>query len=309
MFRPVPDPVVVARGTAVSLEQPVAPGESASFDFVLPEDIPPSPLFFTSLGAGAGITRSAFNVAGSPLNTTTVNDLLDHADDTVVDIQAVGIITLDAGGRIGGFPAGDDYLDLAAGSAVTADADGDIGLRGDGALTLTGVTSDSGDVDIVTDGEVFRSHFVHGFLEKLQGIDWQKKTLMGIRDNRYELEVPTAVRTVVVNRVLPELFNETEEALFDALRGDEAHAWGFYNQLFGSSEVVAAAHELARSLAHGPTFAHMMTKTMLDQEWSMGVEQAIEAEAQAQAICMQTRDFERAYRAFVNKEKPVFEGD
>ena len=65
----------------------------------------------------------------------------------------------------------------------------------------------------------------------------------------------------------------------------------------------------ARDLLAGPTFAHMMTKTMLEQEWSMSVDQAIEAEAQAQAICMQTRDFERAYRAFVNKERPVFEGN
>jgi enoyl-CoA hydratase/carnithine racemase len=93
------------------------------------------------------------------------------------------------------------------------------------------------------------------------------------------------------------------------MRGDEAERWGFYNRLVEPEQVVEAAHELARSLARGPTFAHMMTKTMLDQEWSMGIEQAIESEAQAQAICMQTRDFERAYHAFVNKEKPVFKGD
>ena len=66
---------------------------------------------------------------------------------------------------------------------------------------------------------------------------------------------------------------------------------------------------LAGSLASGPTFAHAMTKTMLDQEWAMSVEAAIESEAQAQAICMQTRDFERAYRAFLARERPVFEGD
>ncbi len=93
------------------------------------------------------------------------------------------------------------------------------------------------------------------------------------------------------------------------MQGEEAHAWGFYNQLAAPDEVLGRAHGLAHALAHGPTFAHMMTKTMLDQEWSMGIEQAIEAEAQAQAICMQTTDFERAYRAFVAKEKPVFEGD
>lgn len=94
-----------------------------------------------------------------------------------------------------------------------------------------------------------------------------------------------------------------------SMRGEEAERWGFYNRLVESEALLDTAHGLAHDLAHGPTFAHMMTKTMLDQEWSMGVEQAIEAEAQAQAICMQTHDFERAYRAFVNKEKPVFEGD
>jgi enoyl-CoA hydratase/carnithine racemase len=94
-----------------------------------------------------------------------------------------------------------------------------------------------------------------------------------------------------------------------SMRGDEAERWGFYNRLVESADLLTTAHDLAHSLAHGPTFAHMMTKTMLDQEWSMGVEQAIEAEAQAQAICMQTRDFGRAYHAFVNKKRPVFEGD
>ncbi|NNF58392.1 MAG: enoyl-CoA hydratase, partial [Rhodothermaceae bacterium] len=74
-------------------------------------------------------------------------------------------------------------------------------------------------------------------------------------------------------------------------------------------DVLEHARKLAHKLAHGPTFAHMMTKTMLEQEWSMSVDQAIEAEAQAQAICMQTRDFERAYHAFANKEQPIFEGD
>ncbi len=73
--------------------------------------------------------------------------------------------------------------------------------------------------------------------------------------------------------------------------------------------LVDEAIALARRLADGPTFAHMITKTQLNQEWSMSLEQAIEAEAQAQAICMQSADFERAYRAFVAREKPHFEGD
>jgi enoyl-CoA hydratase/carnithine racemase len=93
------------------------------------------------------------------------------------------------------------------------------------------------------------------------------------------------------------------------MKGDEAYIWGFFNHLAEPDQLYARAYETARALAGGPTFAHAMTKTMLDHEWSMGVEQAIEAEAQAQAICMQTRDFERAYRAFVAKETPRFEGD
>ena len=93
------------------------------------------------------------------------------------------------------------------------------------------------------------------------------------------------------------------------MRAEEGERWGFWNALHPAESLDAAAMDLARSLAAGPTFAHGMTKTQLHQEWNMGLEQAIEAEAQAQAICMQTRDFERAYRAFVAKETPVFRGD
>jgi enoyl-CoA hydratase/carnithine racemase len=89
----------------------------------------------------------------------------------------------------------------------------------------------------------------------------------------------------------------------------EGERWGFWNALHEADALEAEAMTLARRLAAGPTFAHGITKTQLNQEWNMGLEQAIEAEAQAQAICMQTRDFERAYRAFVAKEKPVFAGD
>jgi enoyl-CoA hydratase/carnithine racemase len=88
----------------------------------------------------------------------------------------------------------------------------------------------------------------------------------------------------------------------------EGERWGFYNRLVDSAALEADALDMARRIASGPTFAHGITKTQLNQEWSMGLDQAIEAEAQAQAICMQTRDFERAYRAFVAKQTPVFEG-
>lgn len=113
--------------------------------------------------------------------------------------------------------------------------------------------------------------------------------------------------------ILPRIIGQgrAAELLFTGrvMKGDEAANWGFFNHLVEPDELGNHANELARSLADGPTFAHSMTKTMLEQEWSMSVPQAIEAEAQAQAICMQTKDFERAYNAFVNKEKPVFEGD
>jgi enoyl-CoA hydratase/carnithine racemase len=91
--------------------------------------------------------------------------------------------------------------------------------------------------------------------------------------------------------------------------GDEAHAWGFYNRLCQPDDVVNEAQTLAAELAAGPTFAHGITKKMLHQEWNMGIDEAIESEAQAQAICMATQDFGRAYRAFAAKTRPVFEGD
>ncbi len=94
-----------------------------------------------------------------------------------------------------------------------------------------------------------------------------------------------------------------------ALAGEEAATWGFYNRLSAPEALQADALALAREIASGPTFANGITKTMLHQEWNMGIDQAIEAEAQAQALCMLTEDFGRAYRAFVAKGKPVFEGN
>jgi enoyl-CoA hydratase/carnithine racemase len=91
--------------------------------------------------------------------------------------------------------------------------------------------------------------------------------------------------------------------------GEEAERFGFYNRLVEPDALLASATALANELADGPTFGHGMTKTMLWQEWSAGLGECIEAEAQAQAICMQTNDFERAYHAFAAKQKPVFEGN
>ena len=94
-----------------------------------------------------------------------------------------------------------------------------------------------------------------------------------------------------------------------SMNAEEGLAWGYFNRLVEADDLEATAREMAARIVSGPTFANSMTKTMLAQEWSMSLEQAIEAEAQAQAICMQGQDFHRAYHAFVAKEKPVFEGD
>lgn len=94
-----------------------------------------------------------------------------------------------------------------------------------------------------------------------------------------------------------------------SMSAEEGERWGFWNAIHASEHLEDAARILARQLAAGPTFAHGITKTQLNQEWNMGLEQAIEAEAQAQALCMQTQDFARAYHAFVARQKPVFEGN
>jgi len=94
-----------------------------------------------------------------------------------------------------------------------------------------------------------------------------------------------------------------------SISAEEAERWGFLNRLCASEVLLTEAMALASELTSGPTFAHAMTKRMLQQEWNMGVDEAIDAEAQAQAICMATNDFHRAYHAFVNKQKPEFKGD
>ena len=94
-----------------------------------------------------------------------------------------------------------------------------------------------------------------------------------------------------------------------SISAEEAERWGLLNRLCASEVLLTEAMALASELTSGPTFAHAMTKRMLQQEWNMGVDEAIDAEAQAQAICMATNDFHRAYHAFVNKQKPEFRGD
>ena len=94
-----------------------------------------------------------------------------------------------------------------------------------------------------------------------------------------------------------------------AMTADEGAAWGFFNALHARDEVLGAAQKMAQALADGPWFAHTVTKTMLNQEWAMGIEEMIESEAQAQALCMLTQDFKRAFEAFAAKQTPQFKGN
>jgi enoyl-CoA hydratase/carnithine racemase len=139
------------------------------------------------------------------------------------------------------------------------------------------------------------------------------------------IATPTAQTAFLFNRVglagcdmgacamLPRIIGQgrAAELLYTgrSMTAQEGERWGFFNKIVAAEALEQEALKLAHRIVSGPTFANGVTKTQLNQEWSMGLDQAIEAEAQAQAICMQTEDFERAYRAFVAKQKPVFEGN
>lgn len=113
--------------------------------------------------------------------------------------------------------------------------------------------------------------------------------------------------------ILPRIIGQghAAELLFTgrSMSAEEGERWGFFSAIHAADALLPEAMRAAAAIASGPSFAHAMTKTMLHQEWNMGVEQAIEAEAQAQAICMQTLDFRRAYEAFAARQKPQFQGD
>ena len=113
--------------------------------------------------------------------------------------------------------------------------------------------------------------------------------------------------------ILPRIIGQGRAAellyLGRSMTSAEGLAWGFFNRVVDQPDLMPTAQQMATRIAAGPAFANSMTKTMLAQEWSMSLEQALEAEAQAQAICMQGQDFRRAYDAFVARETPVFQGD
>ena len=113
--------------------------------------------------------------------------------------------------------------------------------------------------------------------------------------------------------ILPRIIGQgrASELLYTgrAMSAEEGERWGFHNRLVEAGSLLDEARALARSLAQGPTFAHSITKTQLAHEWNVGIDTAIEMEAQAQAICMATKDFARAFEAFADKRSPAFEGD
>ena len=113
--------------------------------------------------------------------------------------------------------------------------------------------------------------------------------------------------------ILPRIIGQgrASELLYTGrmMSAEEGERWGFHNRLVASEEVLATAQDLARSLVAGPTFAHGITKTQLNTEWAVSLETAIEMEAQAQAICMATKDFRRAFEAFAAKRTPEFAGN
>ena len=141
----------------------------------------------------------------------------------------------------------------------------------------------------------------------------------------FRIAAPTARTAFLFSRVglagcdmgactlLPRLIGQgrAAELLYSgrALGAEEGERWGFFNSVVDAGELLAHAQQLAAGIAAGPTYAHAMTKTMLHQEWNMSIDQALEAEAQAQALCMQTADFRRAFEAFAAKRSPVFEGN
>ena len=127
------------------------------------------------------------------------------------------------------------------------------------------------------------------------------------------LSSPSANQLSGACAILPRIVGQgrAAELLFTgrSMGGEEAERMGFFNRLAKPESVLADAQKLAHDLANGPTFGNAMTKRMLEMEWAMSVETAVEAEAVAQALCMETEDFARAFRAFAAKQKPVFEGN
>jgi enoyl-CoA hydratase/carnithine racemase len=113
--------------------------------------------------------------------------------------------------------------------------------------------------------------------------------------------------------ILPRIIGQgrASELLYSgrSMSAQEGLAWGYFNELVSREDLLKKAQAMAGALADGPAFAHAMTKKCLHQEWNQSIEQALETEAEAQAICMQTRDFGRAYEAFVARQKPKFEGN
>src|SRR5258706_466028 len=130
-----------------------------------------------------------------------------------------------------------------------------------------------------------------------------------LRETFRALAYASSVKAIILPRLIGH--GRASELLFfgRSMSAEEGERWGFFNKIVTAAELDNEAQSWAAKLAAGPAFANAMTKNQLNQEWSMSLDMAIEAEAQAQAICMQTADFERAYNAFVAKQQPVFQGN
>ncbi|EJW11389.1 Enoyl-CoA hydratase [Rhodovulum sp. PH10] len=243
----------------------------------------------------------------NPLTFQSYGELRDFFRDLVYAKDIKSIVITGAGGN---FCSGGDVHEI-IGPLVKMQEAGDT----DGLLTFTRMTGDlvkamracPQPIVAAVDGVCAGAGAILAMASDLRlGTPKTKTAFLFVR-------VGLAGADMGACAILPRIIGQgrASELLYTgrAMTADEGERWGFYNKLVEPDAVLAEAKTLAASLAAGPTFAHAMTKTCLQAEWHMTVDQAIEAEAQAQAICMQTKDYGRAYRAFVEKRQPVFEGD
>jgi len=243
----------------------------------------------------------------NPLTFDSYSELRDFFRDLVYDKQIKTIVITGAGGN---FCSGGDVHEI-IGPLVEMQRDDDMA----GLLAFTRMTGDlvkamracPQPIVAAIDGICAGAGAILAMASDLRfGTTRSKVAFLFVR-------VGLAGADMGACNMLPRIIGagRASELLYTgrAMDGTEAERWGFYNKLCEPDAVLADAQAMAQALAAGPTFANAMTKKCIHQEWNMGIDESIEAEAQAQAICMQTADYERAYEAFVAKQKPVFQGN
>jgi enoyl-CoA hydratase/carnithine racemase len=234
--------------------------------------------------------------------TTTFRSL---AEDTGMEIRAV-VLT----GAGGNFSSGGDVLDI-IGPLVEMAERGD----GDGLLRFTTMTGDlvksmracPQPIVAAIDGVCAGAGAILAMASDLRvGTPGSRVGFLFVRVGLSGADMGACA-------LLPRIIGQgrASELLYTGrfMDGAEAERWGFYNALAEPDAVLSSATRIAEAIAAGPTFAHAVTKQSLHAEWNMSLDEAIASEAEAQALCMETKDFARAYRAFMNKDKPKFEGD